>query len=310
MPLTYDALQTGPDTQERVNRLIQKYREKVVEVLQPIVSIYYPSLLANPENEYRKMIELSTKMTLVGHACAETAGQLFDDRRQRIASLFGGCCFLADSFLDDFGEAASREYLRRLELLLTQGWFDIRTERERLFYIIISRLFAQRDVLEPTLRQAILRLFEAQKRDVEMRFDGNGLYALPRRRRLEVLKTCARDRSGHAIIVLAAFLAPHLTMAYCASIYIAGALIMHIDDHGDCYADLRDRRITYMNQVRDPERALSRTYRSSMRRLVEGLPAGSGRDLLTGFLTRYYLTRIEKHRVERKRGSSPWAVYE
>ena len=38
-----------------------------------------------------------------------------------VRSGFGGCCFLADSFIDDFGPDATREYLERIELLLTTG---------------------------------------------------------------------------------------------------------------------------------------------------------------------------------------------
>jgi len=40
------------------------------------------------------------------------------------------------------------------------------------------------------------------------------------------------------------------------------------------------------------------------------LPANDGRDLMVAFLTRYFLTRLEKHRLERKRSDSAWAVYE
>jgi len=45
----------------------------------------------------------------------------------------------ADSFIDDFGEAATRDYLDRLEVLLTEGWFEPRTDREKLFFVIVSR---------------------------------------------------------------------------------------------------------------------------------------------------------------------------
>src|SRR5687768_7971045 len=108
-------------------------------------------------------------MTLVGHAATTVAGHPYDARRRRIASLFGACCFLADSFIDDFGDQAARDYLDRFELLLTRGWFHPRTDRERLFFAIISRLFLERHVLQPGLRQAVLLLYEAQRRDVEMR---------------------------------------------------------------------------------------------------------------------------------------------
>jgi hypothetical protein len=255
------------------------------------------------------MMELSTKMTVVGQAVTESAGHDYDRRRQTIASLYGGCCFLADSFIDDFGAEATREYLERFETLLTSGWFEVRTERERLFYVIIARLFADRDVLQPTLRQAILLLFEAQRRDVELRLPGRLRSATPRSR-LAQLHQCARDRSGHAIGVLSAFLLPDIPLAYLNVIFAAGALIMHIDDHGDCYADLHHRRVTYMNQVRHPVRVLRRIFLAHVGRLVQGLPDNDGRELLIAFLTRYYLTRLAKHRQQRKHGASAWAVYE
>ena len=118
------------------------------------------------------MLELSAKMNVVGHACTEIFGHDYDERRQEIGSLFGACCFLADSFIDDFGEEATREYLERLEVLLTEGWFHLRTDRERLFFAIIpSRLFAERDLMHPTVRQAILQLYAAQKLDVDLRLN-------------------------------------------------------------------------------------------------------------------------------------------
>lgn len=118
-------------------------------------------------------------------------------------------------------------------------------------------------------------------------------------------------RSGHAITVLSAFLVPELPLAYLTLIYAAGALIMHIDDHGDCYAGLSDDRITYMNQVRRPGQALRHVFLAHVERLFNGLPDNAGRDLLIGFLTRYYLTRIQKHRQQKMRqGGFAWAVYE
>jgi hypothetical protein len=295
---------------ERVDLLLQVYRQRVSATLHPIVQSYYAQLAREGGAEYRKMLELSTKMTLVGHACSEIARQPFDERRQTIATLFGACCFLADSFLDDFGEAATREYLARLEQLFTKGWFEVRSERERLFYVITTRLFLERDILEPTLRQSLLRLFEAQRRDVEMRFALPQIQALPRAKRLQLLKTCARDRSGHAIIVLSGFLVPGLSLDYLRLIFTAGALIMFIDDHGDCFADRKDRRITYMNQLAEPSRALRHIFTSHIDRLARGLPPGGGRELLIAFLTRYYVTRLEKHRQQRREGGSAWAVYE
>jgi len=295
---------------QRVDELTQRYRKKVVGTLEPLVRCYCPALLGNSNNQYRKMVELSTKMTLVGHASTESAGESYDTRRRTIASLFGGCCFLADSFIDDFGEKAARDYLARFELLLTKGWFEVRTDREKLFYVILARLFTERDVLHPTLRQAIWLLYEAQKRDVELRFRSRSLRRLPRRKQLAVLRQCARDRSGHAITVLSAFLVPELPLAYRSLIFTAGALIMHIDDHGDCYADLLDRRITYMNQVKQPARVLRRIFLAHVGRIARGLPLGAERDLLIAFLFRYYITRLAKHKEQRKHGGTAWAVYE
>ena len=109
-----------------------------------------------------------------------------------------------------------------------------------------------------------------------------------------MLKRCARNRSGHAILVLSAFLLPELRLDYLARMFSAGALIMYIDDHGGLLVRSQDDRLTFMNQVSDPERALEapvpRPHRASWPR---GLPDGDGRDLLIAFLTRYYLTRIE-----------------
>ena len=293
---------------ERVDRLIRRYRIDARSTLDPLVGSCYPSLERNRRNEYRKMIELSTKMTLVGHAATAALGHAYDRRRRRIATLFGGCCFLADSFIDDFGDEAARAYLDRFEVLLTRGWFHPRTDRERLFYAIITRLFLERDVLRPTLRQAVLLLYEAQRRDVEMR----SLHASPasKRRHLHELKLCARDRSGHAILVLSSFLVPDIALARCTPIFAAGSLIMHIDDHGDAFADLHDRRVTYMNQMANPARTLRRIFDREMSRLVTGLPPNTGRELLVAFLTRYFVTRLQKHRQQRKLKGGAWAVYE
>lgn len=302
--------QPNPATMQRVDELTQRYRKQVVGTLEPLVRSYCPSLLDNSNNEYRKMVELSTKMTLAGHASTESAGQSFDTRRRMIASLFGGCCFLADSFIDDFGEKAARDYLARFELLLTKGWFEVRTDREKLFYVILARLFTERDALHPTLRQAIWMLYEAQKRDVELRFRNQSLRRLPRRKRLAVLRQCARDRGGHTITTLSAFLVPDFPLAYRSLIFTAGALFMYIDDHGDCYADLLDRRITYMNQVRQPARGLRRIFLAHVGRIARGLSVGAEHDLLIAFLFRYYITRLAKHKEQRKCGGIAWAVYE
>jgi hypothetical protein len=299
--------QPDPEAFEKVDRLIRGYRGNVATCLEPTVRAHYPELLDGPE--YPKMLELSTKMTLVGHASCEIAGYRYDERRRTIGTLFGCCCFLADSFVDDFGPAATQEYLERLRLLLTTGWFDVRSDRERLFYAVVGRLFAARDVLNPILRQAIMLLFDAQKRDCELRLSRD-FAALSRRHQLRLLRVCARDRSGHAITVLTGFVAPRIDVATLPYLFTAGALIMHIDDHGDCYADLRDGRLTYLNQVRNPAATLRKIFVEHVARLDTGLPPGEGRDLMLAFLTRYFLTRIEKHRLEKERSDSAWTVYE
>lgn len=298
-----------PAARARADQLIQVYRKAVSAHLEPLVRAYNPAMLDGAQPEYRKMLELSAKMNVVGHACTEIFDHSYDERRQKIGTLFGACCFLADSFIDDFGEVAARDYLDRLELLLTEGWFDLRSDRERLFFVIISRLFAERDLLHPTVRQAILRLYAAQKQDVDLRRKRDGGRDLSRAE-LNLLKLCARNRSGHAILVLSAFLVPDLALARLGPMFTAGALIMYIDDHGDCYSDRNDGRLTFMNQLRHPERSLKVIFVSHVTRLAEGLPESKGRDLLIAFLTRYYLTRLEKHRQQKKVGASAWAVHE
>ena len=300
----------GPSARARVDHLIQRYRKSVSTHLAPLVRTYNPAMLMEGQDEYRKMLELSAKMNVVGHACTEIFGHDYDERRQSIGSLFGACCFLADSFIDDFGEQATREYLDRLEVLLTEGWFDLRTDRERLFFVILSRLFAERDLLHPTVRQAILQLYAAQKQDVALRVSREKSRGRLDRAQLNLLKCCARNRSGHAILVLSAFLVPELPLAQLSLMFTAGALVMYIDDHGDCYSDLQSERITFMNQVRDPERTLKGIFMAHIVRLASGLPQSDGRDLLIAFLTRYYLTRIGKHRQQKIKGGSAWAVHE
>jgi hypothetical protein len=300
----------GPNAQERLDQLFKRYRAGVNTCLEPLARQYYPTMLTEARDEYRKMLELSAKMNVVGHACTEISGHQYDSRRQTIGSLFGACCFLADSFIDDFGEQATRNYLDRLEVLLTQGWFEPRTDRETLFYIILCRLFAERDILRPMVRQAVLQLYVAQKHDVDLRKSPSGSDREFRRARLNILKRCARNRSGHAILALSGFLLPDLPLAYFTKLFGAGALIMYIDDHGDCYSDLQSNRITFMNQVRHPERALKGLFQTHVKQLAFDLPASEGRDLLIAFLTRYYLTRIEKHRQQKLKGGSAWAVYE
>ena len=293
-----------------LDALMRVYRRRAERVLRPIVDTHYPAMPAASPLEYRKMIELTTKMAMVGMACTRVAGYPFDSRRVRIACLYGACCFLGDSFLDDFGEEAAWDYLARYELLLTKGWFEIRTDRERLFYIVLARLFAERDILAPTLRQAIFGLYLAQKRDVIQRSASLGPGRSAGRRRLSALRECARDRSGHAITLLSLLLVPKLPLRYHCHIYTAGSLIMHIDDHGDCYFDRHHRRLTYMNQVRSPGRALRSIFTRGIERIRRGLPDNEGRDLLIAFLYRYYATRLRKHRLERRRGEFSWTVYE
>jgi hypothetical protein len=293
----------------RVSALLTAFRGDAMGRFGPLAAAHYPALLDGRDGEYRKMVELSTKMAVVGCACTEIAGHDFDARRRDAAILFGGLCFFADSFVDDFGPAATEEYLDRIERLLMTGWFEVRDERERLFYVVLTRLFAQRDVLQPLLRQSILLLFEAQRRDVALRaVQGPG--GDSRRLRLRRLHDCARDRSGHAICVLTGFLVPDIPLGILPLLFGAGALIMQIDDHGDCYADLAHRRMTYMNQLRSPAAALRRIFALQAARLHAGLPPGPGRDLMLAFLTRYYLTRLEKHRHQRRERGPSWTVYE
>ena len=90
----------GPSARARVDHLIQRYRKSVSTHLAPLVRTYNPAMLMEGQDEYRKMLELSAKMNVVGHACTEIFGHDYDERRQSIGSLFGACCFLADSFID------------------------------------------------------------------------------------------------------------------------------------------------------------------------------------------------------------------
>jgi hypothetical protein len=277
----------------------------------PLVKAYYPALMESDDGkEYRKMIELSAKMSMVGHACTEIAGYDFDERRKKISILFGACCFLGDSFLDDFGESISREYLERFELLLTKGWFEIKNKREQLFYIVLSRLFAERDILDTMLRQAIFGQFLAQKRDVELRLDSRGLRGLPRQEQLNVLRECARDRGGYVTAVLSLLLVPELPFKWYHLLYVAGSLFMYIDDHGDYHYDRHYNRLTFMNQVKYPVQALRNIFGKGMNMIYGGLPPSRGRDFLVAFLFRYFVTRLRKHNLERDKGVSMWTVYD
>jgi hypothetical protein len=249
-------------------------------------------------------------MQLVGHACTEIAGASFDRHRQRISSLFGACCFLGDNFFDDYGEAASREYIRRLELFLAKGWFEINNDRERAFYIVLSRLLWERDIFQPMLRQGLCSLFQAQKQDAELSLDWEKTDQLPRPQKLSLLSNCARDKSGHAITVLALFLVPRISLAHHYLFYKIGGLISCIDDFGDYYLDLAQKRMTYMNQIGHPAKALTSIFLESLTFLNTHLAASHGRELLKGFLHRYFTTRLHKHDEERSRRDAARTVYE
>ena len=161
-----------------------------------MVRAHYPELLEEGGDEYRKMLELSTKMTLVGHACCEVAGFRYDERPATERHLVRRLLLSRRQLHRRLRARAPRaSTCKRIELLLTTGWFDVRTDRERLFYAIVARLFAARDVLDPVLRQAIMLLFEAQKRDAELRLSGE-VADLPRREQLAMLRQCARDQAG------------------------------------------------------------------------------------------------------------------
>ena len=112
--------QPAPDLPTRIESLARGYRIEVRDTLAPLVEAWHPALAVSG-TEYAKMLEQSTKFTLVGHACTALAGYEFDARRRRIAILFGCGCFLADSFLDDFGPEAARSYLQRFTRLLSAG---------------------------------------------------------------------------------------------------------------------------------------------------------------------------------------------
>lgn len=296
-------------TAEQLDAVFRVQRRHVRRTLEPLVREYCPAMMAGTRVEYQKLLELSSKMTMVGLACTRIAGFPFDARRRRISALLGACCFLGDSFLDDFGEQAAQDYLKRFELLLTKGWFEVRTDRERLFYVILGRLFAERDVLDPVLRQAIFSLFLSQKRDVELRAGASGFEDLPHPQQLRMLRECARNRGGNTSTVLALLLVPSLPLGYHCLVFTAGSLFMYIDDHGDCHYDRHYRRLTYMNQLKRPVPALRVIFSRGIDRIRRGLPPSEGRDLLIGFLHRYYLTRLRKHRLERSRGVLSWTVY-
>ncbi|MDD5674494.1 MAG: hypothetical protein PHC61_10035, partial [Chitinivibrionales bacterium] len=231
------AWQPAPEALGNVDKLIKFYQRQADRELQTLVREHCPLIMENNNNEYQKMLALTTKMALVGHACSEVAGFRFNARRQTISMLYGGCCFLADSFIDDYGERRAAEYIERFEIMLTKGWFDIRNDREKLFYVLLARIFALGNVLEPLARQAVFAVFLAQKRDVALRLNAPTFKMLPHRQQLQMLRTCSRDRSGHAITALTGLLVPVLSLRTHRHLFQAGALISCTDDHGDCYAD-------------------------------------------------------------------------
>src|SRR5258705_5258759 len=115
-----------------LDSVAKQSRLSVTKYLGPLVNRYYPEYRSvDGGREFRKLIELSTKMQLVGRAWTDIAGFQFDERRERISALFGACCHVGDGFLDDFGPAASLDYMRRFAVFLTKGWFDIRNAPER-----------------------------------------------------------------------------------------------------------------------------------------------------------------------------------
>ena len=113
---------------ERVDELIRGYRREVVTGLEPSVRAHYPELLEDPGDEYRKMLELSTKMTLVGHACCEIAGYPLrraaaTEREPRSAA----AAFSPTASSTTSARTRPASTSQRIELLLTTGWFDVRT---------------------------------------------------------------------------------------------------------------------------------------------------------------------------------------
>jgi hypothetical protein len=303
--------QPPEETASEIDDLMKRYRTSADENLRPLFDRYCPSLRTDTGvTEYRKLIELTAKMQMVGHACTEITGSRFDQRRQKISSLFGACCFLGDNFLDDYGEAASREYIQRLEVFLAKGWFEIRNEREQVFYVVLSRLFFERDIFQPMLRQGLCSLFQAQKLDAELSLDCEKTNRLSRPQKLSLLRNCARDKSGHAITVLTLFLVPRISLAHHHLLYKTGWLISCIDDFGDYYLDLTLSKMTYMNQVKQPAKVLTRILLETIALLDAHLGRSRGRELLKGFLHRYFTTRLRKHYNERGRRDAAKTVYE
>lgn len=297
--------------QQEIDTHLNKLRQEADDVLRPLAATYYPFMVENDDgSEFRKMRELSTKMMLVGQACAEITGYKFSEKLIMLSALFGGCCFLGDSFIDDYNEEETRNYIQRLERLLTEGWFEINNDREKLFYVIVTRLFSECDVFEGKTRQAIFGQFLAQKRDALWRLDHRELLALSQDEKINALFQCANDRGGYVTLVLSLILTQGLSLHHQHLLYEAGKLFMHIDDHGDHHQDKYNERYTYMNCVDNPVHKLEELFNNIVTKIKSDLPENSGRDILTNFLTRYYYTRLKKHILEQNRGSSRWVIYE
>ncbi|MDH3973405.1 MAG: hypothetical protein OEV42_03905 [Deltaproteobacteria bacterium] len=297
--------------QQEIDHCLKRLRDKADEVLRPLATSYYPAMIAHDHaSEFNKMRELSTKMMLVGQACAEIAGYEFNDKLIMLSALFGGCCFLGDSFIDDYDDEETLDYINRLERLLTKGWFEISDDREKLFYVIVTRLFSECDVFEEKTRQAIFGQFLAQKRDALWRLDHTELMSLSHDEKIDALLQCANDRGGYVTLVLSLVLTEELSLHYQHILYLAGKLFMHIDDHGDHHQDKYNKRFTYMNSIDNPADKLEKLFNNIVSKIKSDLPENGGRDILTNFLTRYYHTRLKKHILEQNRGSSRWVIYE
>jgi hypothetical protein len=76
---------SGWSARTRAEELIPLYRANVRKTLKPLVRLYNPAMLGGAQEEYRKMLELSTKMSVVEHACTEIAGHEYNERRQAFA---------------------------------------------------------------------------------------------------------------------------------------------------------------------------------------------------------------------------------
>jgi len=297
--------------QQEIDVYLKMLRQKADEVLRPLAETYYPLMIEyDNADEFKKMRELSTKMMLVGKACAEISDYEFNDKLIMLSALFGGCCFLGDSFIDDYDEEDTLDYIYRLERFLTKGWFEIKDDREKLFYVIVTRIFTECNVFEERTRQAIFGQFLAQKRDALWRLDPTELISLSHDEKIDALFQCANDRGGYVTLVLSLILTQGLSLSHQHILYLAGELFMHIDDHGDHHQDKYNNRYTYMNSIDKPAHKLEKLFKDIISKIKTGLPENNGRDILVNFLTRYYYTRLKKHVLEQNRGDTRWVVYE